>query len=135
MQEQATENTTPNHTEMLSLGLSFVGFDRACQNKVCTETNSKRFKAFFGKLPPTLLPLFLDLRSKFPALQLKIFLMTMNWFALYESRPVLAGRWSICEDYIGKKVKECGAMIASLMSTKIKFSFENTSRVFVSSFD
>ena len=26
-------------------------------------------------------------------------------------------------------------MIASLMSTKIKFSFENTSRVFVSSFD
>ena len=26
-------------------------------------------------------------------------------------------------------------MIASLMSTKIKFSFENTNRVFVSSFD
>jgi len=45
--------------------------------------------------------------------------------------------WKVvfCEDYIGRKVKKCIAMIASLMSTKIKFSFENTSRVFVSSFD
>ena len=48
---------------------------------------------------------------------------------------MLAERWSFCEDYIGRKVKECGAMIASLMSTKIKLSFENTNRVFVSSFD
>lgn len=129
------KNATLTHTEMLSLGLSLVGFDRARQNKVCTEKNSEQFKAFFGKLPPTLLPLFLDLRSKFPDIQIKIFLMTMNWFTLYEPRPVLAGRWSFCEDYIGRKVKECGAMIASLMSTKIKFSFENTNRVFVSSFD
>ena len=100
---QQQKNATPTHTEMLSLGLSFVGFDHARQNKVCTETNSTRFKAFFGKLPPTLLPLFLDLRSKFPNLQVKIFLTTMNWFTLYESRPVLAGRWSIYEDYIRKK--------------------------------
>ena len=65
---QQHKNTTPTHTEMLSFGLSFVRFDHARQNKVCTETNSKRFKALFGKLPPTLLPLFLDLRSKFPDL-------------------------------------------------------------------
>ena len=129
------KNDTLTHTEVLSLGLSLVGFDRARQNKVCTVKNSERFKAFFGKLPPTLLHLFLDLRSKFPDTQINIFLMTMNWFTLYEPLPVLAGRWLFCEDYIGKKVKECGAMIASLMSTKIKFLFENTNRVFVSSFD
>ena len=50
-------NDTLTHTEMLSLSLSLVGFDRACQDKVCTEKNSEQFKAFFGKLPPILLPL------------------------------------------------------------------------------
>ena len=35
------KNATLTHTEMLSLGLSLVGFDRARQNKVCTEKNSE----------------------------------------------------------------------------------------------
>ena len=97
------KNATLTHTEMRSLGLSLVGFDCSRQNKVCTEKNSERFKAFFGKLPPTLLPLFLNLRSNFPDFKIKIFLMTMNWFTLYETLPVLAGRCFLCEDYIGKK--------------------------------
>ena len=121
---------------MLSLGLSLVGFDRTCQNKVCTEKGLRTVQSFLWKAPTHATAIvFWDLRSKFPDIQIKIFLMTMNWFTLYKPWPVLAGKWFFCEDCIVRKVKECGAMIASLMSTKIKFLFENTNRVFVSSFD
>jgi hypothetical protein len=126
---------TLTDAEMLSTGLSYAGFNLDRQRKVCTKTNLKRFKAFFGLPPSTIVPIFSDLSRKFPKIRAREFLMTMNWFTLYEVFPVLAGRWGRCEDHIGPTIKEYGEMIQSLLSSKIKFEFDNTSRVFVASYD
>ena len=129
------EVTALTDVDLLFAGLSYAGFDRGRQNNVCINTNLKRFKAFFGVPPSTLVPMFSDLTDKYPKVRRKDLLMTMNWFTLYEVREVLAGRWGHCEDYIGPKVKECGAMIQSLMPLKIRFEFCDNHRKFLASYD
>ena len=52
----------------------------------------------------------------------------MNWFFLYDSYHVLAGRWSRCEDYIGQTVMSIGKKMAKLRWKKIKLLFNRNSR-------
>ena len=53
--------------ELLRIGLEFVGFDADRQANVCLDTNLKRWKAFYGLPPTTLLPVLVDIKAKFPA--------------------------------------------------------------------
>ena len=107
--------------DLLFTGLSFVGFDRARQAQSGQARNFERFSAHFGWEPKVINFLFTDLVSIFPKMDLKDGLMTLNWFKGYDTRPVLAGRWDSCEEYIGPKVKEYAKMIQSLKAKKNRF--------------
>ena len=61
--------------------------------------------------------------------------MTMNWFTIYDTREVLAGRWGCCEKTASNTVKKYGARIQSLMATKIKFEFPTSGMQYLASYD
>jgi hypothetical protein len=42
----------------------------------------KRFKSFYGPDPTTIVPLFKDLRDKYPSFKYKEGLITLNWLFL-----------------------------------------------------
>ncbi|KAL7533813.1 hypothetical protein ACHAXR_006799 [Thalassiosira sp. AJA248-18] len=121
--------------DMLFAGLSYAGFDCERQKRVNLNTNMDRFKAFYGKAPTTLVPMFSDISRRFTEVSYIDLLMTLNWFTLYDTLPVLAGRWGNCEKHIGRRVKECGKMIQSLKQDKIRFEFSDTERVYLASYD
>ena len=60
------KNATLTHTEMRSLGLSLVGFDRACQNKVCTDKTQNGSKPSSESSHPRYYPCFWILEAIFP---------------------------------------------------------------------
>mmetsp|Transcript_29704 Transcript_29704/g.50651 ORF Transcript_29704/g.50651 Transcript_29704/m.50651 type:complete len:114 (-) Transcript_29704:519-860(-) len=51
--------------------------------------------------------------------------MTMNWLYLYDTYPVLSGRWKYCEEYIGAKVIEYGKKMAVIARRKIVFELKD----------
>ena len=85
--------------DVLSIGLSYVGFNPTRQKRVNLDRNMKRFKQFFGPDPSTIVPFFQDLRNAFPSLRYKDALMTLNWLYLNDKQSVLSGRWGCCEEY------------------------------------
>lgn len=111
--------------DILTIGLSYVGFDAKRQSKVNLHKNLTRFKQFFGPDPSTVAPLFRDLRDAFPTLKYKDALMTLNWLFINDKQSVLSARWCRCEEYVGKTVKVCARMIQSLKVKKIQFVFSH----------
>jgi hypothetical protein len=118
--------------EVLSIGLSYVGYDAKRQRRVNLDRNMKRFKQFFGPDPTTIVPLFQDLRSAFPSMKYKDALMTLNWLFLNDKQSVLGGRWGCCEEYISPTVRQYAKMIQSLKEKKIKFEFFHNKRYIAS---
>ena len=55
--------------DILTVGLSCVGFDKNRQLKENLARNMKRFKQFFGPDSTTIAPLLRDLRQSFPELK------------------------------------------------------------------
>ena len=94
--------------EVLSVGLSYCGFDAKRQKRVNLDRNIKRFKSFFGVPPTTVAPILKDLKDNNPNLIHKDSLMAMNWLYLYETREVLSGRWGPNENNIGTRVMKYG---------------------------
>jgi hypothetical protein len=121
--------------DLLFIGLSFVGFDRARQAQSGQARNFERFSAHFGWEPKVLNLVFTDLVSIFPKMDLKDALMTLNWLKGYDTRPVLAGRWGSCEEYIGPKVKEYAKMIQSLKTKKIRFGEFDPDEIYIITVD
>ena len=70
--------------DLLSVGLLHAGFDHSRQNNVKDATNIDRFKAFYGLEPTTLVPVFTDVKDKFPEATFHHLLITMNWLTLYD---------------------------------------------------
>lgn len=114
----------PTQPNILFVGLVFAGFDSKRQRKVGLKRNTRRFLSFYGVEPLTIKALFADLRSSYPKLLFVNLMMTINWFKLYDSEPVLEGRWGFCAEYIGPKLKETSEMIQSLVKKKIKFEYD-----------
>ena len=121
--------------DILVGGLSYVGFDRARQARSGLKCNFERFSSHFGVEPKVVHALFTDLVSDFPKIFLKDAFMTLNWFKGYDTRPVLAGRWGSCEDYIGPKVKEYAKKIQSLKEKKIRFGEFDPNEIFIITVD
>jgi hypothetical protein len=126
-QSQATypEILSLTTADVLSAGLLYAGFDRARQQRNNENRKIEWFKAFYGVEPTTVVPFFEDLRIDYPDISYKDALMTMNWLYLYDTYPVLSGRWKCCEEYIGSKVIEYGMYMANLGRKKIIFELNN----------
>ena len=82
-------------------------------------TNIERFKAFYGLEPSTLVPVFTDVKDKFPDATFHHLLITMNWLALYDKYLVLSGRWGLHHDTIGSLVWRYARMIQSFLNDKV----------------
>ena len=133
----ATRNIAVMHNEIniltdvdiLSVGLCYVGYDTKRQISCNIDRNMKRFKSFYGPDPTTIVPLFKDLRDKYPSFKYKEGLITLNWLFLNDKHSVLGGRWQFCEETVGPLVKKYAKMIQSLKQKKIKWRFTcNTKR-------
>jgi hypothetical protein len=117
------------HADILTVGLSYVGYDRKWQIRCSHERNMKRFKSFFGPDPATIAQLFKDLREQNPSFKYKEGLITLNWLFLNDKQSVLGGRWHSCEETVGPLVKKYTKMIQSLKKKKIKWSFKCNNRL------
>ena len=113
------------HSTILEAGLAYAGFGKERQER---NNNSRKvvwFKSFYGVEPTTILPFFLDIKAEYPDICYKDCLMTMNWLYLYDTYPVLSGRWKYCEEYIGAKVIEYGKKMAVIARRKIVFELKD----------
>ena len=113
------------HSTILEAGLAYAGFGKERQER---NNNSRKvvwFKSLYGVEPTTILPFFLDIKAEYPEICCKDCLMTMNWLYLYDTYPVLSGRWKYCEEYIGAKVIEYGKKMAVIARRKIVFELKD----------
>jgi DDE superfamily endonuclease len=121
-----------NAREILSLGLSLVGFDRNRQ-EVGDKLNERRFRAFYGVGASALLAMYNDLSPNPP--ELTRFLMTINWLKLYDTEHVLSGRWDLHENTIRPALKNCSESIQSLKGTKVVWGTFDEDEVFLITVD
>ena len=112
-------STTP--ADILFSGLIYAGFEPKVQQRNNVERNIDRFKSFYGVEPSTAAPLLRDLKDDYQDISFKDCLMTMNWLNLYDTYPVLSGRWKCCEETIGSKVINTGMKLAAIGEKKIVF--------------
>ncbi|EJK49104.1 hypothetical protein THAOC_32051 [Thalassiosira oceanica] len=121
--------------EVRSQGLKFVGFDERRQASVNKRTNDCRFKAFYGVPPITVAAILDDLVEGHPELKYDYFFMTLNWLYLYETYPVLSGRWQYSENHIGRAVISYGKMLQQLSRKIISFEFKDGDGPYLFSLD
>lgn len=112
-------------TEILTAGLFYAGFhqDRQDSNKISRKL--KWFKAFYGVEPSAVAPLFSAMKTIDTNVTYKKCLMTMNWLRLYESYPILSGRWGYSEELIGSTVIAYGVLMAQVGRANVIFELEH----------
>jgi len=119
---QLTKLTTTN---ILYDGLLFAGFDHERLQNNNLKRKTEWFKAFYGAEQTTVCPYLIDLRREYPDLKYRDCLITLNWLALYDTYPVLSGRWGCCEKSIGIIVNNYGMKMALLARKKIVFEVKH----------
>jgi len=67
----------------------------------------------------------IDLRGEYLVMKYRDCLITLNWLALYDTYPVLSGRWDDCEKSIGIIIINYGMKIAVLARKKIVFKVKH----------
>ena len=108
--------------DIFQAGLMYAGFDQTRQAKNNEKRKIKWFKAFYGIEPTTIAAIFEDIRfDASKRVTAKGLLMALNWLFLYETYPVLSGRWKFSEEYIATSVVEHALLIAKLSRKKIVF--------------
>ena len=105
------QSITPS--DVLSLGLNYVGFDYRRQASASEDLNIRRFISFYGAPPQALAPLFKDIREMFQKERptCRDLLITCNWLKGYDLMHVLEGRWGYCEDYLRPRIKRCQELL------------------------
>ena len=111
--------------DILRAGLVYAGFDHARQEKNKEARRIKWFKAFYGVAPLTVAAMFEDISDVKKDANVKEFLMALNWLFLYDTYPVLSGRWKFSEEFIMKSVAEYGYLIEDLSRKKIVFDLKD----------
>ncbi|EJK71943.1 hypothetical protein THAOC_06572, partial [Thalassiosira oceanica] len=76
-----------------------------------------------------------DLVEDHPELKYDYFFMTLNWLYLYETYPVLSGRWQYSENHIGRTVIPYGKMFQQLSRKIIRFEFKDDDGPYLFSLD
>jgi len=64
--------------DLLYVGLVYVNFDKERQASVNLKENVERFREHYGVPPEAVVPLFNDLKDKYPTMSYKYALMTMH---------------------------------------------------------
>jgi hypothetical protein len=122
----ANHGHTPN--DILRTGLVYAGFDLARQSENNEVRQIRWFKAFYGAAPVTIAAMFGDFRSHIKKdANVKEFLMALNWLFLYDTYPVLSGRWKFSEEFIAKSVANYVLSIKELSKMKIVFELKHAS--------
>lgn len=115
----------PTPTDILKAGLFYVGFDQNRQARNNLVRKNEWFKAFYGVEPTTIAPLFLEMKTVDASITCKKCLLTMNWLFLYDTYPVLSGRWNYSEEFIGRTLVRYVMLMASVGRRKIVFDLEH----------
>ena len=121
LSKPTSEVATPD--DILQAGLIYAGFDLARQSVNNEARKINWFKAFYGVAPVTVVAMFKDIQRM--DTNVKEFLMVFNWLFLYDTYPVLSGRWKFCEEFIMKSVAEYGSLIEELSRKKIIFELKH----------
>lgn len=120
-----TSNVVTPH-DIFQAGLMYAGFDHTRQARNNEARKIVWFKAFYGVEPSTVAAIFEDIRYDADRrVSAKGLLMALNWLFLYETYPVLSGRWKFSEEYIAKSVVEYSLLIAKLSRQKIRFELNH----------
>ena len=115
----------PSPTEILMAGLFYVGIDQNRQTKNNLARKNNWFKAFYGVEPATIADHFSEMKSIDANITCKNYLLTMNWLFLYDTYPILSGRWKYSEEFIGRTVMRYGMLMATVGRRKIVFELEH----------
>ena len=111
--------------DILQAGLVYVGFDHARQAINNEGRKINWFKAFYGVAPLTVAAMFNDIRDINNHANVKEFLMALNWLFIYDTYPVLSGRWKFSEEFIMKSVADYESLIEVLSKKKIVFELKH----------
>lgn len=103
----------------------YAGFDEHRQANNNDRRKLNWFKAFYGVEPEIIAAIFEEIRIIKKKAIAKVFLMTVNWLFLYDTYPVLSGRWKYSEDFIAENVIEYGLVMAKISGKKIVFELEH----------
>ena len=121
----AVADDNPSPTEILMAGLFYVGYDQNRQTRNNLTRKTKWFKTFYGVEPATVADHFSELKSIDATVICKHYLLTMNWLYLYDSYPILSGRWNYSEEMIGRTVMRYGMLMATVGRRNIVFELEH----------
>lgn len=111
--------------ELLFYGLSWVGYDRAKQQKVNLVRNLTRWREHYGPPPATYAPVVNDVCGENGSLNVKKFMMAVNWAKCRNRRSEMNARWQCCEENVIPTVFKHLEMIQRMKSIKIRFEFYN----------
>ena len=112
-------------SDVLVLGLKYVGFREETQISTCLATKTKCFLANYGTNPATLSRIVSDLQSThIPAARVdnlgpKDLLMAVHFMSGYDNEPCLAGRFGMNEKTVRVKVKKIARHIQALKNEKV----------------
>lgn len=108
--------------DILFVGLTYVNFSKERQAGVNETENIERFREHYGVPPAAVVPLFNDLKEKYPTIRYKSALMTLYWFKVYGTERQISGVWGYGDlKYIRETTKDYARKIASLEKDKIIF--------------
>ena len=108
--------------DILYVGLTYVNFSKERQAGVNEKENIERFREHYGVPPAAVVPLFNDLKEKYPTIRYKSALMTLYWFKVYGTERQMSGVWGYGDlKYIRETTKDYARKIASLKKDKIIF--------------
>lgn len=108
--------------DILYVGLTYVNFSKERQAGVNEKENIERFREHYGVPPAAVVPLFNDLKEKYPTIRYKSALMTLYWFKVYGTERQISGVWGYGDlKYIRETTKDYARKIASLKKDKIIF--------------
>ena len=114
--------------EMMQIGLAWAGYDSYRQSRVQRTTNLTRFKSHYGSLPIVCAQIWEDLQTtKLPEarvernyLDLKYFLLAMNWLYRYDTDEELSGTFGRCTKTLRKWKWFYVQKIAALKDQKVR---------------
>ena len=114
--------------EIMQLGLTWAGYDRYRQSRVQRATNLTRFKSHYGSLPIVCAQIWEDLQTtELPEarvernyLDLKYFLLAMNWLYRYDTDEELSATFGHCSKTLRKWKWFYVGKIAALKEQKVE---------------
>lgn len=115
--------------DILRAGLIYAGFDLARQAINNQARKINWFKSFYGVAPVTIAVMFEDIRVIEKDANVKEFLMALNWLFLYDTYPVLSGRWKFSEEFIMKSVANYVSLMEELSRKKITLELKHDLRL------